>query len=675
MVKESVYGETKSIKLPHHRLDDTVSCDCHVEEHQENTGKTKLLIILGIALTIPIVVLESLYDSKIIDFYQLVLATPIQVLLGWQFYSRFIEKIKYKILFSTDTLVVISTSVAYGYGLLSVLTGSHAPFFEASASVLTIFTVGEYLENRVRKKTSESMKELVELKPKTAIIIRNDTEQIVDANDIVVDDVVLVKPGQKIPADGIIVYGESIVDESMISGESIPSHKQIGYKVIAGTINKTGYFRFRATHVGSHTVLAGIIQIVEKAQSSKAHIQRIADRAVRYFIPVLFSVAIISAVTWSVLGASLEFVVTVFATILVVACPCALGIATPMVVSLGIDKAARKGVLIKGGEFLEKLAHSDIIVFDKTGTLTVGEPSVTDIITNKAIDQNYLLQITASIEKKSEHPIAHAIVEHASKSGVNLVEMQDFSSITGQGVVATYLQKIIFVGKPSYYAEKIPQNFQSKISNLESEGKTVVVVFVDDYFAGIIAVADTIRDDAKQVVSELKKMKKQVILMSGDNHKTAIAIAKKIGIENIMADMIPAAKSEQIIALQKKGKRVIMIGDGINDAPALAQADVGIAIGSGTDIAMESGNVILIKNNLKDIIFALKISKYSLGKIKQNLVMSFAYNAIAISIAAGLFYSITHSLILSPSLAAFGWIISDTSVFGNSLLVRKFTVR
>lgn len=651
-----------------------ISCECcGIEDHQENnSAKTKLLIILGITLTIPIVILESLYDSQITDFYQLILATPVQVLLGWQFYTRFLEKIRHRLAFTTDTLVVLSTSVAYGYGLFSAVIGSHAPFFEASASVLTIFTIGEYLENRVRKKTTESIKKLVDLKPKTATIIRNDAEQTIDANDIVVGDVVLVKPGQKIPADGIAVYGESSVNESMITGESIPSHKEIGSKVIAGTINETGYLRFRATHVGSHTVLAGIIQIVEKAQASKAHIQRIADRAIRYFIPILFSIAIVSSVLWFVLGVSFDFAITVFATVLVVACPCALGIATPAVVSLGIDKAAKHGVLIKGGEFLEKLAHSDTIVFDKTGTLTVGEPSVTDVIPDEGYNEKQLLQIASSIEAKSEHPIAHAIVKHASKSGMDLVEMKEFLSITGQGVVAKHLGKKVFVGKPSYYVEKIPQNFQSKISSLEGEGKTVVIVSVDDDFAGIIAVADTIRDDAKETIIELKKMKKKVILMSGDNHKTAYAIAKKLGIEDAMAEMLPQVKSEQIKALQKQGNRVVMIGDGINDAPALAQADVGIAIGSGTDIAMESGNVILIKNNLKDIIFALRVSRYSLEKIKQNLAISFAYNLITIPLAAGLFYTITNSLVLSPSIAALGWIVSDISVFGNSLLMRKF---
>ena len=644
----------------------------------------KLLIITGLVLTISIILLELLLPhTPRTGFMMLTLATPVQILLGRPFYYRFFQTVKYRNRLTTDTLVVLSTSVAYLYSLFTLLfTSSHVQFFEASTSVLTIFTIGDYLERKVLKTTTESLNKLIALKPKTATVMRNGREELVDSNDIAVDDIVIAKPGEKIAADGVIIIGESSIDESMITGESVPIDKKVGDEVIGGTINMNGYLQFKATNVGNHTVLASIIEMVKSARMSKAPIQRIADRAVQYFIPIVLAIAIASSFYWILVGnQSISFGITVFATILVVSCPCALGIATPMVISLGIDRAAREGVFIKGGQYLEKLSSIDTIVFDKTGTLTNGKSQVTNVIPNEGYNEFELLQLASSAEIKSEHPIAKAIVNKAIQLSIPTLDVSDFNSISGYGVVASDLEKRIFVGSPSRSNRNngaiIPQELQSKITELESEGKTVVAVFVEDkQLVGLIAVADTLRENAKYMIDEIKRMKQKkynIILMSGDNERTATAIAKELGISNVLAEVLPATKAQRIKELQNQYRKVAMIGDGINDAPALTQADIGIAMGSGTDIAMSAGNIILVKSDLNHIVSLLKIGEYSLKKIKQNLAMSFAYNAITISIAAGVLYGFTHSLILTPTLAALGWIVSDSAVFGNSLLVRRYS--
>lgn len=648
----------------------------------------KLLIVIGLALTIPIVLLEITHHNIMIDYITLALATPVQIILGKPFYLRFYRTVvRQRKGFTTDTLVVLSTSVAYGYSFISLFAGADLQFFEASTSVLTIFTIGEYLESRVIKTTTESIRKLLALKPKTAVVIRDGKETVIDADAITVGDIVVAKPGEKIAADGHIVYGLSSVDESMITGESIPINKVIGDKVIGGTINKNGYLQFKASAVGSHTVLASIIEMVRKARMSKAPVQRIADRAVKYFIPIVLCIAIASSLYWLFVGhQSIPFAITVFATVLVVSCPCALGIATPMVISLGIDKAAREGVLIKGGQYLEKLSSVDTIVFDKTGTLTNGRPEVTDVIPSGSYKEFDVLQLASSAEIKSEHPIAQAIVRKASKQLIPVLKVSEFNSISGHGVVASYLQRRIFVGSPrgldnnndnggknsNGIKEIFSDRLQSKVLDLEAEGKTVVTVYYENKLVGLIAVADTLRNTAKYLIDEIKNTNRDIILMTGDNQRTANAIAKKLAIKNVLAQVLPETKAKEIEKLQNQGKVVAMVGDGINDAPALTQSDIGIAMGSGTDVAVSSGHIILMKSDLHYVLSALKIGEYSLKKIKQNLAMSFAYNVITISIATGVFYSITNSLILTPALAALGWVISDSAVFGNSLLVRKF---
>lgn len=529
------------------------------------------------------------------------------------------------------------------------------------------------------KTTNESLKNLLILKPKSATVIKNGTEVQVKSDDIRVGEIVVTKPGEKIATDGTIINGQTSIDESMITGESIPVEKKIGDKVIGGTINKNGYIQFKATSVGSSTVLANIIDIVKKARLSKAPVQRIADRAVQYFIPIVLGIAFGTSLYWLLVAHEpISFAVTVFATVLVVSCPCALGIATPMVISLTIDKATQHGVLIKGGKYVEELSDIDTIVFDKTGTLTKGKLEVTDIIPISNYNDIELLQLASSVELKSEHPIAQAIVRKAFERSVKPLEISEFNSVSGSGVLASVQEKRVFVGNISGFKNDInqristPTNFKNKISDLESVGKTVVGVFIQGNLVGMIAVADTLRDDAKVVINEIRELNKDVILMSGDNIRTANAIARHLGIDKVMAEVSPENKATEIANLQDQGKKVMMIGDGINDAPALTQADIGIAMGSGTDVAISSGHIILMKSDLYHVLYTLKLGQFALKKIKQNLTMSFIYNVITISIAAGILYSLTNSLILTPALAALGWVISDTSVFGNSLFVKKF---
>lgn len=640
----------------------------------------KFLIILGLGMTSAIVTLELLsIDYNITGLMMFVSATPVQVLLGKPFYIRFVKSMKLRIKFTTDMLVVLSTSVAYLSGFISLLSSEDSHnFFEASTSVLTIFTIGEYLERRVLKTTSESLKNLITLKPKTAVVIRNCLELSIDAEDIIVGDIVIAKPGERIAVDGIVTHGQSSVDESMITGESMVVEKGIGDKVIGGTINKNGCIQFKATNIGSTTILANIIEIVRKARLSKAPVQRIADRAVQYFIPTVLTVATSTALYWLLVAHEpISFAITVFATVLVVSCPCALGIATPMVISLAIGKATREGVLIKGGEFVEELSAIDIIVFDKTGTLTKGFPGVTDIIPINGYSEFEVLRLASSIEAKSEHQIAQAIVKRAAEKSIAPSQISDFSSVAGLGVFGLYQGKRVYVGdttrKNDHDEQRVvPENVELKISELESEGKTVVRVFVENELAGLIAVVDTLRENAKYVISEIKKMNKDVILMTGDNERTANGVARKLGIHIAMAEVSPEKKATEIAKLQNQGKKVIMIGDGINDAPALTQANIGIAMGSGTDVAISSGQVTLMKSDLNHVVYVLRLGQYALKKIKQNLMMSFIYNIVTISIAAGLLYGITNSLIITPALAALGWVISDTAVFGNSLLIRRF---
>ena len=565
-----------------------------------------------------------------------------------------------------DSLVETGTLSAYFYSIaVSINAWMHPQeihlYFESAAFILVFISLGKYLEVLTKGKTSQAIKKLIKLQPK---------------QDVKLGEIVLIKPGEAIPADGIITKGNSTVDESMITGESMPVDKKLGDQVIGGTINKTGAFKFKATKVGSDTMLAQIIKIVEQAIGSKAPIQLLADKVSFYFVPAVISIAVFAFLIWILLGKSFVFALTVFVSILIIACPCSLGLATPTAVMMGTGLAAKRGILIKSAKALEIAKKVDIVVFDKTGTLTRGKPKVTDI-------QGNVLQISASIEQNSEHPIAKAIV---NKYKGELLNVEDFKAVPGQGVkgelrIKNHKLRILLGNKKLIQNNKIKinKNINNQIKKLENQGKTVMVLaeknlMINDslfIIQGIIAVADTLKKYSKQAIQELQKLNKKTVILTGDNKAVANAIAKQVGIDYVLAEVLPQEKSDKIKKLQKQNHVVAMVGDGINDAPALAQSDLGIALGSGTDVAMETGDIVLIKNDLRDVVGAIDISKYTLKKIKQNLFWAFAYNSIGIPIAAGILYPFTGWL-LSPIIAAVAMAFSSVSVVTNALLMRRY---
>lgn len=564
-----------------------------------------------------------------------------------------------------DSLVSIGTLAAYIYSLAVLVTGRGALYFESAGFVLVFILLGKYLETVTKGRTSAALKKLISLAPKKARVTRDGKEIEILAGEVRVGDVVVVRPGEKVPVDGKILEGASALDESMITGESMPVDKGVACEVIGGTINKTGAFKFRATKVGKDTALAQIVKIVEEAQGSKAPIQLLADKVSLYFVPSVIGIAVFAAVVWLILGQPLEFALTVFVSVLIVACPCALGLATPTAVMVGTGLAARSGILIKNSRALEIAEKVNVVVFDKTGTLTRGEPVVTDI-------HGDVLQLAASVESFSEHPLGQAIVRKAEEGGLEFFKVEDFEAIPGEGVRALVEGKKVYVGKLS---DEL--NYQNAKEELEEQGKTVVYVVVDDRSIGIIAIADALKEHSKEAVEVLHRLGKKVAMMTGDNNRAARAIGSQLGISDnmIMSEILPGQKAEAVRKLQipnpKSQKHMIaFVGDGINDAPALAQADLGIALGSGTDVAMETGEIILIKNDLRDVIKAIEISSYTLKKIKQNLFWAFAYNTVLIPVAAGLLFY-PFGLLLNPILASAAMALSSVSVVSNSLLMRR----
>jgi Cu+-exporting ATPase len=514
------------------------------------------------------------------------------------------------------------------------------------------------LEKISQGKVGEAIKKLMKLEAKVARVERNGKEIEISPSEIKKGDIVIVRPGEKIPVDGIIIEGQSTIDESMITGESIPVFKKVGDEVFGATINKTGTFKFRATKVGKETTLAQIIKLVEEAQSSKAPIQRIADKVVFWFVPAVVVIALLAFIIWYfVEGAPFLFALTALVSVLVIACPCALGIATPTAIMVGVSKGAENGILIKGGQYLEKARELNALVFDKTGTLTKGKPEVTDII-------GEAFQLGASLAKNSNHPLSKAIVKAAKERKIKLLKVKDFKEIPGKGIKGKIEGKEILLGN----RRLIKSNFGEE---LEKEGKTVMLVSVNGKVIGAIAVADTLKEYSKEAIKELKEMGIEIWMITGDNRKTAQAIGKELGIENILAEVSPQDKEKEIKKLQKKGKVVGAVGDGINDAPMLAAADIGIAMGAGSDVAKETGGIILIKDDIRDVVKAIKLSRATFSKIKQNLFLAFFYNVLAIPIAAGLFYKWL-GFLLRPEIAALAMILSDISVVGNSLLLRRW---
>lgn len=580
-----------------------------------------------------------------------------------------------------DALVFIGTATAYFYSLIESLrllisgqNGTAELYYESAVFILVFISLGKYLEAVTKGKTGAAIKTLVGLQPKEAIIIKDEQEVRIPIADVKPGDTVFVKPGEKIPVDGIVVSGYSGVDEKAITGESIPVEKKTGDEVIGATINKTGALWFEATRVGSDTMLAQIIGIVEDAIGSKAPIQLLADKVAFYFVPTVMSIAALAAGVWLLLGYPFPFAVKIFVTVLIIACPCALGLATPTAVMMGTGLAAQNGILIKSSQALERAGAVDTIVFDKTGTLTRGEPIVTDVI--KCGDSDFdILQIAASIEKNSEHPLAQAIVQKAKEEKIDLFEVADFSAVVGKGVRARFDEKEIFLGTRKLMTDNEidPRPLEQRLSELEDQGKTAVILAANKKIVGIIAVADTLKDHSAEAVDMLHKLGKKVVVITGDNKRVSLAIAKLAGADSVLAEVLPQEKSAEIKRLQSDGRVVAMVGDGINDAPALAQADLGIALGSGTDVAMETGEMVLIKDDLRDVYKAIGLSTYTLVKIKQNLFWAFIYNSIGIPIAAGLLYPFTGWL-LNPAIAALAMAFSSVSVVSNALSMKRYVV-
>jgi len=633
--------------------------------------------IVGFAVGIPLMILMRVPVAKFpfsMAYFMLVVSAPAFIYVSHPIFSAAYRALKNRNL-NMDVMYSMGIGVAFVSSLLAtsgILTQDFL-FYDTALILASFLTIGRYMETRAKGRTSEAIKKLVGLQSKTATVIRDNREMKIPIEDVQIDDIVVVKPGEKIPVDGEVVGGESYVDESMITGEPIPTLKSKGDNVIGGTLNKNGVIRFQATKIGRDTVLSQIILLVEEAQGSRPPVQRIADKAVSYFIPVVLTIAILSFVVWYfIIGNTLLFALTALISVLVIACPCALGLATPTAVTVGVGRGAELGVLIKNGEALEISEKLTTIVFDKTGTLTKGKPEVTDII-GSGIENRALLRLAASVEKNSQHPLAEAIVRKAQEEGIELEESEGFDTFGGKGVTAKVGRKVVLIGNRILFSERniSYQEVEEKIVQLEEEGNTVILIAIDNEIGGVIAIADTLKERTKDAIKEFKNMKFTVVMITGDNARTAHAIAKQIGIENVLAEVLPQDKADGVKKLQERGEVVAFVGDGINDAPALAQADVGIAIGSGTDVAIESGEIVLIKDNLMDAVASVQLSKKVMSRIKQNLFWAFAYNTALIPVAAGIlfpFFGIT----FKPELAGLAMAMSSVTVVSLSLMLKRY---
>jgi Cu+-exporting ATPase len=579
-----------------------------------------------------------------------------------------------------DSLIAMGTSAAILYSIYSIYRISNGDFvyvndlyFETAGIIITLILLGKALEAVSKGRTSEAIKKLMGLSPKTAIVLHGETEIEIPIEEVEVGDVIVVKPGSKIPVDGEVISGYTSVDESMLTGESIPVEKTKGDKVVGASINKNGSIRFKATRVGSDTALSQIIKLVEDAQGSKAPIAHLADVVSGYFVPIVFAIATIAAIVWFASGQSAVFSLTIFIAVLVIACPCALGLATPTAIMVGTGKGAEYGVLIKGGEALEATHKINTIIFDKTGTITEGRPDVTDIIPIDGYDKNEILILAASGEKGSEHPLGEAIVREAEKLSLELIVGEDFKALPGLGIQINLKGKAVLLGNKKLMVENnidISQLDES-VDRLATQGKTPMYIAIELKVAGVIAVADTVKPSSMAAIKKLREMGIEIAMITGDNKKTADAIAKLVGIDIVLAEVLPQDKANEVKKLQALGKKVAMVGDGINDAPALAQSDIGIAIGSGTDVAMESADIVLMKSDLMDVATAIQLSKSTIRNIKQNLFWAFAYNVAGIPIAAGLLFAFGGPT-LNPIFAAAAMSLSSVSVLSNALRLKRF---
>lgn len=634
------------------------------------------LLIFSAALSIP-AFLFGMFFMEVPDpwthvFILFLLSTPVQFYAGRGFYRGAWSAMRNRTA-SMDTLIAVGTSAAYIFSLGALFGLTMDQYFETSAVLITLVILGKYLEAVAKGRTSEAIRKLMNLSPKMALVERKGKEIEIPAEQVMVGDIVIVKPGERIPVDGRVVSGDSSVDESMLTGESFPVEKKAGCTVIGGTINGHGVLKFKAEKVGSETALAQIVKLVEEAQGSKAPIQRFADSVSAVFVPIVIVIAICTFIAWKfLLGATLSFALITAVSVLVIACPCALGLATPTAIMVGTGIGAERGILIKGAEALEASNGINAVVFDKTGTLTVGKPSVTDVVPLSDMDEEEIVRLAASVEKNSEHPLANAVVEQAKELGLSLRKTTGFRALSGKGVTGTVGGKRINLGNEKLLEElgvgrKV---FARKKAELEGEAKTVMILVVEKRPVGLIAVSDRIKETSPLAIKELKRMGLEIWMLTGDNEKTARAIAKSAGIENVFAEVLPGEKASYVKKLQEQGKKVAMVGDGVNDAPALAQADIGIAVGSGTDVAVETGNIVLMKDDVMDVVRALKLGRATMGKIRQNMFWALFYNVLGIPIAAGVLFPFTGWL-LSPMIAGGAMAMSSVSVVTNSLMLRR----
>jgi len=606
----------------------------------------------------------------------LVISTPVFIYVAYPIFRASLMALRNRSL-NMDVMYALGIGVAFMasvMGTFGIVLTHEFMFYDTAIMLASFLMLGRYLEARAKGRTSDAIKTLMGLRAKTAVVIREGAEVEIPVEDVVVGDIVVVKPGGKVPVDGEVVAGESYVNEAMITGEPIPPLKVKGSKVVGGTINQNGVLSVKAMKVGRETVLAQIIRLVEDAQGSKPPVQRIADVAVTYFIPLVLAIAAIAFVVWYfLLHATLLFALTALISVLVVACPCALGLATPTAVTVGVGRGAELGILIRNGEALEIAEKVTTVIFDKTGTLTKGKPEVTDLVPIR-ISEETLLAFAAALEKNSQHPLAEAVVRKAKNLGLKVEPAEHFDTFSGKGVFARVLSEEVLAGNRTLLLEKnvqIPPEIETKITVLEREGKTAVLVATSGQMAGVIAIADTLKETTKDAVNDLKSMGLTVVMITGDNRRTANAIGQQIGIERVVAEVLPQDKAAEVKALQEKGEIVAFVGDGINDAPALAQADVGIAIGSGTDVAIESGDIVLIKDDLLDAVASIQLSKKVMGRIRGNIFWAFAYNSALIPVAAGVLYPF-FGITFRPELAAFAMALSSVTVVSLSLLLKRY---
>ncbi|QKS73241.1 cadmium-translocating P-type ATPase [Paenalkalicoccus suaedae] len=668
--KEDIYAKVH--KLGYKAIEREVTEE-KAERKEEAFQKQKRLFIVALIFSVPlfITMIDHFYPQEMLlphwlmnGYLQWALATPVQFYVGWQFYRGAYQSLRSGSA-NMDVLVAMGTSAAYIYSVYLVLLGQNLLFFETSAIIITLVLLGKLLELRAKGRTSDAIKKLMGLQPKKALVVRDGVESLLAIDQVVVGDHVRILPGDKIPVDGIVISGSSSVDESMLTGESMPIDKHIDDEVVGATINKHGTLTIQATKIGSDSVLAQIVQIVERAQGSKAPIQRMVDLISSYFVPAALGIAILSFLGWYfVAGASFEVALINFTAVLVIACPCALGLATPTSIMVGTGKGAEHGILFKGGEYVERAHKVDTILLDKTGTITEGAPTVTDLIEVAGNDSSHVLQLVASVEANSEHPLGAAIVQYAKDQELSLLETDSFNAVPGFGVEAKINDQTVKVGTRRFIGSF---SHEEEIKKLENDGKTVMLVSVNESFAGAIAVADKVKRTSKEAISLLKNAGYQVMMITGDNEATALSIGEQVGILDVYSQVLPEDKARIVDELKAKGNRVMMVGDGINDAPALATADVGVAIGTGTDVAMEASHITLMRGDLHSLYQTVLLSRKTMTNIKQNLFWAFIYNSIGIPIAALGF--------LAPWVAGAAMAFSSVSVVSNSLRLKRIKLK